>query len=174
MNTEAVIDDFARITDGSTLVIQRWLPGPIERLWRYLTDGEQRRKWLASGDMALVPGAGFELVWQNDDLSGGAADRPAGFAEVQRMDSRVIAVDPMRLLTIAWGKGDVSFELVEQGERVLLTITHRGLDDPSARSMIAAGWHQHLDILVALAGKQTPPSFWPGWRNLQKIYDSRL
>lgn len=168
------IDDFAVMETASTLVIQRWLPGPAERIWRYLTDSALRRKWLAAGDMALSAGAPLELVWRNDDLSAADDPRPTGFAEEQRMESRVIAVDPMRLLTIAWGKGDVTFELREQGDRVLLTLTHRGLDDAAAPTMIAAGWHMHLDILGAEAAGDSPTSFWSGWRRLRDVYAKRM
>jgi uncharacterized protein YndB with AHSA1/START domain len=90
------------------------------------------------------------------------------------MQSRVIAVDPMRLLTIAWGKGDVTFELKEKGDKVLLTLTHRGLDDRGARTMIAAGWHMHLDILAAEASGTDAPSFWSGWVKLREAYEQRL
>ena len=90
------------------------------------------------------------------------------------MQSHIIAVDPMRLLTIAWGKGDVTFELKEQGNKVLLTLTHRGLDDANARTMIAAGWHMHLDILAAEASGRKPSSFWSGWAALRKAYEQRL
>ncbi|HEY6545488.1 MAG TPA: SRPBCC domain-containing protein, partial [Dokdonella sp.] len=56
------------IAEGSVR-IERLLPGPIERVWAWLTDGELRRQWLASGDMRLEAGAPFELVWRNDELS---------------------------------------------------------------------------------------------------------
>ena len=49
------------LTDPVTLRIERRLPGPIERIWSYLTDGELRRQWLASGDMKLEAGSSFEL-----------------------------------------------------------------------------------------------------------------
>ena len=173
MQTED-IDDHAVLETGSTLIIRRWLPGPAERIWRYLTDGELRRKWLAAGAMDPVPGAALELVWRNDELSHGGDRRPEGFAEEQRMESRVIAIDPPRLLTIGWGKGDVTFELREAGDRVLLTLTHRGLDDPADRTMTAAGWHMHLDILVAEASGQPPASFWAGWLRLRDDYARRL
>ena len=174
MNRQADISDFGVITEGSTLVIQRWLPGPVSRIWKYLTESELRQKWLAAGDMDLVPGASVELVWRNDRISHASDPRPAGFPEEQRMPTHVIAVDPMRLLTIAWGKGDVTFELEDRGEKVLLTLTHRGLDDRGARTMIAAGWHMHLDILAAEAAGTEPSSFWSGWAKLRTAYEQRL
>jgi uncharacterized protein YndB with AHSA1/START domain len=174
MNLQANVGDYGTLSDGSTLTIQRWLPGPVERIWTYLTDGDHRRKWLAAGDMRLAPGASMELVWRNDELSDPLDPRPAGFPEEQRMVSHVIAVDPMRMLTIAWGKGDVTFELSPKGDKVLLTLTHRGLDDRGARTMIAAGWHMHLDILLARVSGQRAGSFWSGWTSLKGFYDRHL
>lgn len=168
------IDAFTTMTDHSTLVIQRWLPGPADRVWRYLTDSDLRRKWLAAGEMDLVPGAPLELVWRNDTLSDAGDPRPSGIAEEQRMQSHVVAVDPMRMLAIAWGKGDVTFTLKEKGDRVLLTVTHRGLDDRNIRRETAPGWHMHLDILVAEISGMEPASFWSGWTRLQTLYDNRL
>ena len=42
MTLQRQIDDFGTISDGSTLTIQRWLPGPVERIWTYLTDSDLR------------------------------------------------------------------------------------------------------------------------------------
>lgn len=167
-------DDFATVQRGGTLVISRWLPGPAERVWRYLTDSELRQKWLAAGEMRLAPGAPLEFVWRNDELSSPSDKRPDGFAEEQRMASQVIAVEPMRMLCIAWGKGDVTFTLKEQGDRVLLTITHTELDDPAGRANIAGGWHMHLDILAATLSGAEPASFWSGWARLRDAYAARL
>jgi uncharacterized protein YndB with AHSA1/START domain len=174
MNLQADVDDYGTLSDSSTLTIHRWLPGPVERIWTYLTDSDLRRKWLAAGDMPLASGASMELVWRNDDLSDPSDPRPPGFPEEQRMASHVVSVDPMRMLTIAWGKGDVTFELTPKGDKVLLTLTHRGLDDRGARTMIAAGWHMHLDILLARVSGKGAGSFWSGWTRLKGLYDDRL
>jgi uncharacterized protein YndB with AHSA1/START domain len=60
---------YGALTEPTTLEIQRLLPGPIERIWAYLTESEMRRKWLAAGDMEMRVGALFELVWRNDELT---------------------------------------------------------------------------------------------------------
>lgn len=174
MKPDETIDSYASMKTPSTLVIQRWLPGPVDRIWRYLTDSELRATWLASGDMTLTAGSPVELVWRNDSLSAPDDPRPDGFPEVQRMDSKVIAVDPPRRLTIAWGAGEVTFDLSEKGDMVLLTLTHTGLDDPGARTMTSAGWHMHLDILVARVSAMPAASFWSGWVRLRDDYAARL
>ena len=167
-------DNFGSLSDGSILTLRRWLPGPASRIWRYLTDSDLRSRWLASGDMPLAPGATFELVWRNDSLSHGGDPRPEGFPEEQRMTSHVVAIDPEKLLTFAWGDGTVTFELTEKDDRVLLTVTHRGLKDANARVMIAAGWHIHVDILTDLVMERQAESFWSGWQRLRGEYSARL
>ena len=36
-------------TDATTLHLDRLLPGPIDRVWSFLVDGELRARWLAGG-----------------------------------------------------------------------------------------------------------------------------
>ena len=68
------------------------------------------------------------------------------------MQSRITELDPPRKLAFTWGNsGDVTFELEPRGESVLLTVTHRRLPDRSTMLKVSAGWHMHLDVLVARA-----------------------
>jgi len=175
MTDLATIETFGVLTEPTTLTIQRLLPGPIERVWAYLTDGNLRRKWLAAGDMDLKVGAPFEFVWRNDELSDAPAQRPPGFSEEMRMKSKITAVDPPRKLSFTWqGSGDVTFELAPAGKRVLLTVIHRRLPDRATLLKVAAGWHMHLDILVARAEDKRPAGFWQGWQRLHAEYDQRI
>ena len=48
--------DRGTITEAGTIRFERLLPGPIERVWAYLTESDKRAKWLAAGDMDLRPG----------------------------------------------------------------------------------------------------------------------
>jgi hypothetical protein len=57
---------------------------------------------------------------------------------------------------------------------VLLTLIHRRLPDRATMLMVGAGWHMHLDILVARATGQEPTPFWDGWSRLRTEYDRRL
>jgi uncharacterized protein YndB with AHSA1/START domain len=168
-------EDFGTIKDLAALTIQRMLPGPIDRVWSYLIDSDLRRKWLAAGEMKLHADAPFEFVWRNDELTTPSGKRPEGFAAEQRMQSRIIEVDPPRKLVIAWGAdGDVSFELSPKGDKVLLTLVHRRPGDRSNALMFGAGWHMHLDILAArMSGGDTEP-FWDGWSRLRQEYDRRI
>jgi uncharacterized protein YndB with AHSA1/START domain len=157
------------------LRIERLLPGTRERVWEYLTQSDLRRQWMAAGDMEEEEGSSFELVWRNDELTDPPGERPAGFGDEHRMQSRIVECDPPRKLTITWsGSGNVSFELAQRGDDVLLTVIHRRLPDRSSLLMHAAGWHIHLDILVARMTGEQPETFWDGWKRLMTDYDQRL
>ena len=62
MNSTTRPDAYGELIEPTTLRIQRLLPGPIERIWAYLTDSELRRKWLAAGAMEMKVGSPFELT----------------------------------------------------------------------------------------------------------------
>ena len=162
MDAKTRPDAYGALIEPTTLKIQRLLPGPIERVWAYLTDSDLRRKWLAAGAMEMK-------------LNDPPGKRPEGFSEENRMQSRITELEPLRKLTIAWnGSGDVTFELEPKGKGVLLTVIHRRLPDRSTMLKVSAGWHMHLDVLVARANGEEPASFWDGWSRLHREYEQRL
>jgi uncharacterized protein YndB with AHSA1/START domain len=168
----AKIDAYGELIEPATLKIERLLPGPIERVWAYLTESDLRRKWLAAGNMEAAAGTPFEFIWRNDELANPAGERPAGFAEEHRMQCRIVEYNPPRKLVFTWSNsGDVSMELEPRGHKVLLTLIHRRLPDRATLLMVAAGWHAHLDLLVNRAEGREPGRFWDEWRRLRNDYD---
>lgn len=166
--------DYATSTGADAVRIERLLPGPVERVWDYLTDSELRRRWLASGDMSLAVGAPFELVWRNDELTDPPGQRPEGFDAEHRMQSHITAIDPPHRLSFAWRNGEVTFDLQPRGEQVLLTVYHRGISDRENMVKIGAGWHTHLDVLVARVRGEAPVPFWDQWLGLRDEYERKL
>jgi uncharacterized protein YndB with AHSA1/START domain len=175
MTDVAALDAYGVLTEPATLTIRRLLPGPIERVWAYLTQSDLRRRWLAAGDMELAVGTPFELVWRNDELTDPPGQRPPGFSGEHRMQSRITELDPPRKLAFTWGgSGDVCFTLEPKGDKVLLTLVHRRVGDRAMKLMVGAGWHMHLDVLVArVTGAEIEP-FWDGWSRLRAEYDHRI
>lgn len=166
---------FGVLVEPATLKIERLLPGPIERVWQYLTNAELRRKWLAAGDMELKTGGAFQLAWRNDELTTPPGRRPDGFGEEHRMNGHILACEPPGLLSITWGNsGDVTFALETRGAEVQLTITHRRLPNRDVLLMVSAGWHAHVDILVATLKGDAAAPFWDEWQDLKTEYDRRL
>ena len=49
MTDLATLDAHGVLTEPATVEIRRLLPGPVERVWAYLTESELRRQWLAAG-----------------------------------------------------------------------------------------------------------------------------
>jgi uncharacterized protein YndB with AHSA1/START domain len=175
MNAAASRDAYGTLIEPTTLKIQRLLPGPIERVWAYVTDGELRRKWLAAGKMEMKAGTPFEFVWRNDELTNPPGKRPDGFGEEHRMQGRITELDPPKKISFTWADtGDVSIELETKGNEVLLTLIHRRLPNRNYMLRVSAGWHMHLDVLLARANGKEPDPFWDGWLRLTKEYDRRL
>jgi uncharacterized protein YndB with AHSA1/START domain len=58
-------NDDARSTfvKPSTVRIERLLPGPVERVWAYLTESTKRATWLAAGEFDLRVGG----AWNTHD-----------------------------------------------------------------------------------------------------------
>ena len=175
MNALATADAYGRLTDDTTLIIQRVLPGPAERVWDYLTDSDLRRQWLAAGEMEQRVGGAAHLTWRNDELSDPPGQRPEGFGEEHSMDVEITALEPGRKLAITWGKtGGVTFDIEPSGKDVILTITHRRIEDRGVRVMVSAGWHAHLDILAQRLAGDMPRDFWGHWVGLKAEYERRI
>jgi uncharacterized protein YndB with AHSA1/START domain len=176
MTSLAVQENYGALEEPATLTMKRQLPGPIDRVWAYLTESDLRRRWLAAGDMEMREGAAFELVWRNSELTDPPGAKPDGFGDEHRLDSEITELDPPRLLGFTWGStGGVTMELEEVGDKVLLTVTHRRILDRSSQLNISAGWHAHLDMLAAqLAGEPLSQPFWDRWLGLKADYERRI
>jgi uncharacterized protein YndB with AHSA1/START domain len=171
------MSEYGVLTEARTLRIERLLPGPIERLWAYLTEPEKRARWLAGGPMELRAGGRAELQFHHADLS---AERTPPL-KLRRMEGGhtlvccVTACDPPQLLSYTWGEdwGEVTFELSPRGKDVLLVITHRRLGDRSTIASVSAGWHAHLAILADRLDDREPRGFWSTYMRLEAEYETR-
>ena len=169
---------YATIIEPRTIRLERRLPGPIERVWAYLTDSEKRGSWLASGEMDLRVGGRVEHVFNNNGLSENdepPPDKYAEYADEYRMTGEIIAVDPPHLVTYTWpdDAGDfteVTFELTEDGDEVLLVLTHRRLSDREDIVATSGGWHAHLGTLEARLSNREPEGFWRSFNRLESEY----
>lgn len=162
------MNDDGKLTEPGTIVFQRLLPGPIERVWEYLTDSDKRGLWLASGEMDLRIGGRVELKFRHRDLSPVIETVPDKYKSIENGASftgRVTACEPPRLLSYTWAESwnddsEVTFELTPQGDQVRLVLTHRRLVGRDTLISVAAGWHTHLAILADRLQDRTPSPFW--------------
>ena len=174
---EQAMSEFGVVTAARTVRMERVLPGPIERVWAYLTDSEKRGRWLAAGPMELRVGGQVELTFRNSDLSSHAGPPPDKYQKQEgaSVQGRITRCDPPRLLSYTWGEeSEVTFELSPQGEDVLLVLTHRRLRDRTMMVMVGSGWHAHLDILIDRLHGREPRPFWSTHARLEAEYEKRL
>ena len=57
------------VIEPGTVKLERLLPGPIERVWAYITEADKRGKWLAHGAVEPRVGGRVELQFRHADLS---------------------------------------------------------------------------------------------------------
>jgi uncharacterized protein YndB with AHSA1/START domain len=102
MNTALDNDAFGQLTAAHTVRIERLMPGPIERLWAYLTESDKRAQWLSAGAMDLQPGGTVEHTFHNDTLTPGDGGPPTEFSNhggPQHMTSRITVCEPPHRLS---------------------------------------------------------------------------
>lgn len=177
MNAETNMNQsYGKVAAPRVIEIQRLLPGPIERVWDYLTDSDMRRQWLASGDMKGEAGSSFTLTWRNDELATtSAGTRPEGMPAENSQACIIEEWDPPHKLAYSWGEnGLVSFELKPAGNRVLMTLVHSKLPRRGTMVGVSAGWHAHLDVLIGVMEGQKFGPFWDHWSELRKVYDQAI
>ncbi|WP_417451883.1 SRPBCC family protein [Kordiimonas sp.] len=178
-------DSYAQRSKSDTIEIKRLFPGPIERVFAYLTVAEKRAKWLAGGDdLGTKAGQKFILLFQHDTLSALESDTLAQHKAgdcASNVESKCTleAIDPPNSLTMSWGESfgeasEVTFSLLEQGDKVLMTITHRKLADEALMIDVSAGWHAHADIMVDVLEGKTARAFWANHARLDTEYRQRL
>jgi len=177
------MDTYGEIIEPGTIRFERLLPGPIDRVWAYLTESEKKGKWLASGDVEPKVGGKVDLYFNNSELSEEDDPIPEKYKEMEggtHFTGRVTQWEPPRLLSYTWGEADgseseVTFELTPREDKVLLVLTHRRLgDDRDMLVGVAAGWHTHLGILVELLNGRPAYRFWVEHMQKEEEYEERI
>lgn len=170
-------DQHGQFTGPGEVRLVRTLPGPIERIWEYLTDPEKRARWICGGMLEQKAGGKVEFAMHHKNLAPNEAP-PAKYAHVQdpgvTFEGRVLKCEPPRLLVYTFGSDDseVTFELTPQGKEVLLVLTHRtrGTEEQAELCNYASGWHSHLAILIAVLEGTPRPPFWATHAKLEAEY----
>jgi uncharacterized protein YndB with AHSA1/START domain len=171
------MNEYGVVTEARTVRMERLLPGPIERVWEYLTDSKKRGKWFAPGPMELQVGGKVELNFHHADLSAEKIppekykDKVCGVS----MQGIITACEPPRLLSFTFGNaGEVTFELTPKGKDVLLVLTHRKLRDRAMMVGVSTGWHSHLAILIDNLNGVEPRPFWTTVSKMEAEYEKRI
>ena len=166
--------DRATLIKPSTIRFERLMPGPVERVWAYLTESKKRATWLAAGEFDLRVGGKVELHFDNECLTGEKAPAGARGAGKHTAKGKITRLEPMRLLAHTWswegGDSEVTYELTPKGKDVLLTIHHRLPDDQGLKIAVGGGWATHVGILAdQLAGVKPRPFFTTHGREMKEF-----
>jgi uncharacterized protein YndB with AHSA1/START domain len=175
------MESYGVVTEPRTVRLERIFPGPIERIWAYLTESDKREKWLARGEMDLRVGGKVELIFNNERLSSDT-QTPERFkgAEGHKNEGHITRCEPPRLLAFTWGENhfdtpsEVTFELSPKGKDVLMVITHRRLSNRNGMVLVSGGWHTHTGVLADVLNNEEPRPFWKTFLGLQQEYEKRI
>ena len=162
------------LVEPGTVKLERLLPGPVERVWAYITESDKRAKWLAAGEFELRIGGKVRLEFDNSRLPNekpiAAKYQEAGKGQFEGVITRL---EPNRLLSHTWPwkseQSEVTYELTPRGKDVLLTIVHRKLGSGLVPS-IMSGWDVHTGILADVLSGAEPRPFWQTHSRLEKEY----
>ncbi|EPG66546.1 SRPBCC family protein [Leptospira wolffii] len=177
MKNLSINKNYGTFVSDSEVRFERLLPGPIQTVWEYLTDSEKRGTWLAKGNMEMRVGGKVELNFLHSSLSDEKTypDRFKAMENGISGEETITEIDPPRFLSFTWyPDSEVSFELIEKGEDVLLTVRHHKLKKDNDKLLVSAGWHSHLDILVSKLYKETVPKFWQSFLKYESEYEKAL
>lgn len=176
------MSDYGELIDETTVRFVRLLPGPIERIWDYITVGEKRKRWLCGGETATKPGGRVTMEFHNATLSSQPDDDPpekyAGMSDPMTFGGTVTEYEPPKRLSHTWDfendHSEVTYELETVGEQVRLTLTHRKIGSAEEMASACGGWHTHLDILVDVLEGDEPRAFWKTHTPLEAHYREQL
>jgi len=181
MNIAVPEVDYVDLSAPDIVRVDRLLPGPIERVWEYLTDPQLRGTWFCAGEFEPRVGGKVEMIFRNGTLTqddDAPSPELAHLNEEKRMQGVVTDYDPPRLLAYDWGVGEagshVRFELAKEGAQVRLRVVHSRMVTRNGRLQVSAGWHTHLDLLRDRLLARTPEGFWRKFQQLEQEYDARL
>jgi uncharacterized protein YndB with AHSA1/START domain len=167
----------ATLIAPSTIRFERLLPGPVDRVWAYLTESKKRATWLAAGEFELRVGGRIELHFDNESLSDEAAPPGAMGAGKHTSTGKITRLEPLRLLSHTWswqgGESEVTYELTPKGKEVLLTIHHRLPDDRPLKLAVGGGWAVHAGILADQLNGVKPRPFWSTHDRLAQEFAAR-
>jgi uncharacterized protein YndB with AHSA1/START domain len=131
-----------------SVVVEREIPYPLERVWRALTQPQLIEEWLMKNDFKAVVGHRFSLRMDPQPNWNGV------------IDCQVLAVEPNKTLSYAWGalglESAVTFTLTATPTGTHLRMEQTGFrpDQQQAYQGATYGWQRffaNLERLLARA-----------------------
>ena len=139
-------DTAATTSATRTLVIERELPHPPEKIWRALTEGSLIEQWLMAND--FQPSIGHRFTFRSTPVPGWNGI----------IDCEVKVVEPNTRLAYTWGsmgmESVVTFMLTPAAGGTHLRMEHSGFgsDQDQAYKGASYGWKNFLGKLETVLG----------------------
>jgi uncharacterized protein YndB with AHSA1/START domain len=133
-------------TSTSSVIVEKDLPHPPEKVWRALTESSLIEQWLMKNDFQPAAGHSFHLRMDPVPNWNGV------------IDCKVLAVEPLKTLSYTWDtlglESVVTFTLTPTGAGTHLRMEHTGFrpDQQAAYKGATYGWQNflgNLDRVVA-------------------------
>jgi uncharacterized protein YndB with AHSA1/START domain len=136
-------------SDTHTLVIEREMPYPLEKIWRALTQGALIKEWLMDNDFEPVVGHRFSFRSKPVPNWNGV------------IESEVLVIEPNAKLSYSWGtlgmESVVVWTLQATGSGTRVRMEHSGFrsDQDAAYKGANYGWQRFIGSLEkVVAGLQ--------------------
>jgi uncharacterized protein YndB with AHSA1/START domain len=129
-------------TETRSVIIEREIPFPPEKIWRALTQPQLIEEWLMQNDFKPVVDHRFNLR-----------------GDWGAVDCQVLAVEPNKTLSYTWGamglESVVTWSLTPKGTGTLLRMEQAGFkpDQQQAYQGAKFGWQKFLANLEQLLGR---------------------
>jgi Uncharacterized conserved protein len=166
------------VTGDASVRFERLLPGPIERVWEYLTQADKRATWFAGGEMELRRGGKVELRFRHADLSQPGEVPPEKYRKVHEEGmttyGEITRCEPPRLLSFLWGKTARSPSSSSARARRAPAADPQPPPRQGDPPRVSGGWHTHLDMLAARLAGKAPAPFWATHAAHAAEYESRF
>jgi uncharacterized protein YndB with AHSA1/START domain len=133
-------------TETLSVIVERELPFPPQKVWRALTQQPLIQEWLMKNDFRPVVGHAFTLRMDPQPNWNGV------------IDCEVLAVEPDRLLSYTWGslgmKSVVTLTLTPTGGGTHLRMEQAGFRPDQQANYQGAkyGWQKFLGELARVVG----------------------
>jgi uncharacterized protein YndB with AHSA1/START domain len=137
-------------TETRSVIVERELPHPAEKIWRALTQPHLISEWLMNNDFSPVVGHQFKLRGEWGGI----------------LDCEVLAIEPNRSLSYTWNfdnedpdyalKSVVTWTLTPRGSGTHLRMEQAGFR-PSQKQAYGgahAGWKAFFDKLEAVVARE--------------------
>ena len=104
------MNEYGELLDDSTVKFERVLPGPIERVWSFLTESDKRAQWLCGGDVETTLDGKVDMHFHNKSLSSEEdIPRPEKYRDMPEKMSfagTVTRCEPPHILEHTWEFGE--------------------------------------------------------------------